>query len=246
MPNPTPERTAHNQLQRDYYEDRKLAENHRIAVRATPYVLNHLDELERRAELSRDEDILDIGCGMGKYTIPLAERGFKVSGLELSPYLVETLQAHAEGRAEIDARVGDILDPDEDLLQKFDRVVGFFVLHHLHDIPASYKSAARLLRPGGRIAILEPNPFCPLYYLQITLSPTMSWAAEKGILSLKPGETRTALSDAGFTDIEIHKFGIAPPFVRNRSFGPAIDSGFDKVTPLRGMAAFQLITGRLS
>jgi len=245
MPSSQAERAAHNKLQRRYYETRKAEQNHRIAVEGTPYITNHLDQMIARAKLRQDEAILDIGCGMGKYTIPLAERGYDVAGLELSPRLVEELQSQAQGRAEIETHVGDILDPDPGLLARFDRIVGFFVLHHLIDIPAAYKSAARMLRPGGGIAILEPNPLCPLYYLQITFTPSMSWAAEKGILSLKPGQTRRALAEAGFEDIALHRFGILPPFLRNRASGAMVEAAFERVPPLRPIAAFQLITGRL-
>ena len=238
-------RAAHNQLQRTYYESRKVEENHRLAVEETPYISNHLDQVIARAGLTQDEAILDIGCGMGKYTIPLAERGYNVEGLELSPRLLETLQAEASGRTEIETHLGDILDPDASLLGRFDRIVGFFVLHHLIDIPAAYKSAAGMLKPGGRIAILEPNPLCPLYYLQITFTPTMSWAAEKGILSLKPRQTKQALAEAGFEDIYLHRFGILPPFLRNRKFGAQVEAVFDHIGLLRPMAAFQLITAWL-
>jgi 2-polyprenyl-3-methyl-5-hydroxy-6-metoxy-1,4-benzoquinol methylase len=246
MPPTNAERAAHNALQRRYYENRRAEQNHRIAVEATPYIANHLDQLIALSGLSKSETILDIGCGMGKYTIPLAERGFDVAGLELSPRLIEQLQQKAEGRAEIETHVGDILDPDAALLNRFDRVVGFFVLHHLIDIPAACKSAARMLRPGGRIAILEPNPLCPLYYLQVTFTPSMSWAAEKGILSLKPGQTRRALAAAGFEDVALHRFGILPPFLRNRPFGARAEAAFNRISPLRPIAAFQLITGRLA
>lgn len=241
----TSRRAAHNQLQRRYYETRKSEQNHRIAVGASAYIANHLDRMVALSGLSRDEAVLDIGCGMGKYTIPLAERGYDVEGLELSPRLVDTLHREAAGRAAITTHVGDILDPAPDLLGRFDRIVGFFVLHHLIDIPAAFVALTRMLRPGGRIAILEPNPFCPLYYLQITFTPSMSWAAEKGILSLKPRQTRQALSDAGFQDIALHRFGILPPFLRNRRSGAGIEAVFDGMTALRPVAAFQLITARL-
>lgn len=236
---------SHNRLQREYYESRCQEQNHRLAVASTPYINNHVDQIEAVANLSKEEKILDVGCGMGKYTIPLAERGYDVTGLELSPVLLDTLHEQARGRVNIPTHCGDILDPDPDLLGKFDRIVGFFVLHHLVDMAAAYKSLARLLKPGGRLAILEPNPHCPLYYLQVTFTPTMSWAAEKGILSLTPKQTRRDLSAAGFENIDLHRFGILPPFLRNRSFGRAIDETYDKIGFLRPCAAFQVISATL-
>ena len=44
------------------------------------YVERQVDALVRFAELSEGERILDVGCGMGRYTFPLAERGLRVEG----------------------------------------------------------------------------------------------------------------------------------------------------------------------
>lgn len=243
MPDKVEIRAAHNQLQRDYYENREPAQNNRIAVVSTPYINNQLDHMIATAGLSKDQAILDVGCGMGKYTIPLAERGYNVTGLELSPALLDTLNEKAAGRAEIATHQGDILDPDPALWGQFDRIIGFFVLHHLIDIPAAYVSLAKLLKPGGKLVILEPNPLCPLYYLQVTLTPSMSWAAEKGILSLKSRQTRDGLKAAGFEDIALHRFGILPPFLRNRASGAPIETAFNRIPFLRPISAFQLICG---
>lgn len=243
MPGDSEIRTSHNQKQLDYYESRKPAQNHRLAVVSSPYIYNQLDQVISVAGLSKDEAILDVGCGMGKYTIPLAERGYNVTGLELSPALLETLNKEASGRTEILTHQGDILDPDPKLWAQFDRIIGFFVLHHLIDIPAAFASLAKLLKPGGKLAILEPNPLCPLYYLQITFTPSMSWAAEKGMLSLKPKQTLDGLKAAGFEDIALHRFGILPPFLRNSTFGAPIEKAYDLIPILRPISAFQIICG---
>ena len=35
---------------------------------------------------------LDIGCGMGKFTIPLASQAYQIDGLDISPYLLRELE----------------------------------------------------------------------------------------------------------------------------------------------------------
>lgn len=242
MPNTQNDNELHNQKQRDYYSGRTQEQNHRIAVRNSDYVKNHLDQVIARAALSYDESIIDIGCGMGKYTIPLAERGFNVTGMDLTPHLIETLAGETEGRVEIPVHIGDILDPAPELLGRFERVVGFFILHHLPDQNAAFKGIARMLKPGGSMAILEPNPFCPLYYVQISLSPTMSWEAEKGILDLTRPKLLAAAHNADLVGLKQHRFGILPPFLRNLRLGAPLERAFDWLVPLRGISAFQLIT----
>lgn len=231
----------HNANQRSYYEDRRKEDNFRVAVAPTPYVMNHVDRMMSHSGIAPGDHVLDLGCGMGKFTIPIAEKGVKVDALDLSPKLLEELDRQAAGRADIRTICGDALDPDPELLGKYDHVIGFFVLHHLFDIPLAFQQIIRLLKPGGRIAFIEPNPLCPLYYLQVTFAPNMSWKAEKGILKLGRTRTLTALEQAGFTDARIEKYGILPPFLRNRKSGAALDAMFEKVTPLRPVSAFQVI-----
>jgi len=53
---------------------------------------------------------LDLGAGSGAYSLPLAEAGFAVTAVDLSPLLLETLTAHAEGLG-VRAIEADVLDP---------------------------------------------------------------------------------------------------------------------------------------
>ena len=84
-----------------------------------------------------------------------------------------------------------------------------------------------------------------MFYLQITLSPTMSWKAERGILDLTPAKTAQRLRHAGFENPRLHRFGIFPPFLRNRLGAATLERGFERIGLLSGVAAFQLISAEL-
>ena len=94
---------------------------------------------------------------MGRYTLPLAARGIVVEGIDLSQTLLDRLREFNSGGPEIRLHLGDIVDLPERIDRPFDAVVGFFTLHHLHDLRTSFGAMARLVRPGGRIIFLEPN-----------------------------------------------------------------------------------------
>ena len=54
-------------------------------------------------------NVLDIACGTGPHLIRLAERGFRMSGLDLSPQNIEFLRERAEAKAlPVDLHVGDM------------------------------------------------------------------------------------------------------------------------------------------
>ena len=143
-------RENHNELQRQYYEIRDRRANHRIMVQSTPYITNQLNRLLEVGGLNRGERILDVGCGMGKYTIPMAERGYDVEGLELSSKLLEEMRAQTDGRADVKMYQADLLAPPPGLIGRYDHVIGCFVLHHLFDLNEAFASCARLLKPKGR------------------------------------------------------------------------------------------------
>jgi 2-polyprenyl-3-methyl-5-hydroxy-6-metoxy-1,4-benzoquinol methylase len=243
---PESPQNLHNRVQLDYYEHRDYADNKRVFVGATPYVNNHVEKFVAFADIGAGQSVLDIGCGMGKYTIPLAEAGYQVDGLDLSSKLLDELHRQSENRVDITTFCGDILSPNSNLIGKYDHVIGFFMLHHLFDLQKAFKQFAHILKPGGQVTFLEPNPWCALFYIQITLAPTMSWKAEKGILDLTPGKTTRYLESAGFMDVNIQRFGILPPAIRNTKMGEIAETAYDQMALFRPFSAFQMIRARLA
>ena len=65
------------------------------------YLRRHVDELLHFADISPGERVLEVGCGMGRYTLLLAEQGIDLTGLDLSPVLLDQLHAYDGGRYNI-------------------------------------------------------------------------------------------------------------------------------------------------
>jgi hypothetical protein len=102
-----------------------------------------------------------------------------------------------------------------------------------------------MTRPGGRAVFIEPNPYNPLYYIQIGLTPGMRWKAERGILQMRRARIFAALSKAGFADPQVYRFGFLPPFLRNRPFGGAVDRAMERLGILEPVLPFQIFSARL-
>ncbi len=231
----------HNQLQRQYFEQ---TTKRTMQPAGTPYLQRQVDEVMRFAGIAPGQRILEVGCGMGRYTFILAERGVRVEGLDLSPVLLNRLREHDGGRFNIPLHCADVSQPPSALRAAFESVVGFFTLHHLHDLSACFQAMARLVRPGGQVVFLEPNPYNPLYYLQILLTPGMTWQGDGGLVRMRRGLLFRAMRDAGLRDLDLTRFGFFPPFLTNRPWGRAVEALLERVPLWRFALPFQIIKGR--
>ena len=230
----------HNRAQVEYFE---RAGKEAMKPVSSPYVVRQVEELVRFAALAAGERVLDVGCGMGRYTFPLAERGLRVEGLDLSQALLDQLDGFNSGRYEIPLHCLDILEAPTTLEGRFDAVVGFFTLHHLHDLSSSFRAMARLVRPGGRVVFLEPNPLNPLYYLQIMVAPGMTWAGDKGILQMRRRTVLRAMESGGLGSLSLTRFGFLPPFLANARWGSRLERTLERVPVWRPLLPFQLFRG---
>ena len=231
---------SHNRAQQSDFEQRVPTT---MIPRATPYVRRHVDELLSGTGLGAGASVLEVGCGMGNYTFELIRRGVAVEGLDLSDVLLDRLRSYAPVGMSPQLHCADVLDPPKELLGRFDAVVGFFTLHHLHDLQGSIASMAGLLAPGGLFAFVEPNAFNPLYYLQIAATPGMSFKGERRLTSMRPGVILPALHAAGLSGARVVQYGFFPPFVANRRIGRGLERALERVPPLRPISAFQLVLG---
>jgi SAM-dependent methyltransferase len=236
---PGAEFESHNTAQRAYYSRPKPG----MAPRPSRYLARHVDELAAFAGLEAGARVLEVGPGQGRYTLPLADRGLRVEALELAPAMVEALEA-ARGERDIEVHEGDVISPPPELNGGFDAVIGFFALHHMHDVAGCLRSMAELLAPGGVLAFLEPNPYNPLYYVQMAIKPEMTWKGDRGMLGMRPAPLLGALADAGLEDRRFERFGFFPPFVADRPRAAGIERAIERVPPIRPLLPFQLVGGR--
>lgn len=234
------EKKRFNIAQRNYFES---VEKRTMLPGDTPYIRRHIEELVRFGGIVPGERVLEVGCGMGRHIFCLAGQGIRVEGLELSPILTERLHMFNGGRFNIPVHCCDIVNYPAELEEAFDAVIGFFTLHHLHDLTECYLAMQKLVKTGGRIVFLEPNPYNPLYYLQMLITPGMTWQGDKGMVNMRRRVIFNAMTAAGLCNPEIHRFGFFPPFLANRKWGRLLEAALEKIPFLGGFKAFQVFRG---
>lgn len=108
--------------------------------------------------LRRDHLLLDLGCGPGSVTIDLSQRVARAVGVDASPEAVLRARrdAAARGAGACEFLVADVYRlPFADAA--FDVVFAHQLLQHLADPVEALRESARVLRPGGIIAVRDSD-----------------------------------------------------------------------------------------
>jgi demethylmenaquinone methyltransferase / 2-methoxy-6-polyprenyl-1,4-benzoquinol methylase len=107
--------------------------------------------LTAEATVRPGDFVLDACCGTGDLAIAAARRGGKVTGLDFSPAMLERARRKAP---QIEWIEGDLLSlPFGD--ESFDSATVGFGVRNVEDLGRSIEELRRVLRPGGRLGILE-------------------------------------------------------------------------------------------
>jgi SAM-dependent methyltransferase len=158
-----------------------------------------LDRIWDALRLSREARLLDAGCASGQWAVAFAERGARVTGIDLSPEMIHRARALASARdLEIEWRTGDVTrlaDP----LAVFDAIHARALLQFVPDVPAALRELRRVLRPGGRLLASVPGALSPIY--------RASWmrhlpGGDPGINYLLPWELENLLLEYGWRVID--------------------------------------------
>lgn len=117
-----------------------------------------------RPHVKPGQTVLEVGTGMGFFTLPLAEMvsaDGRVIGVDCQERMLDTLRRRAERRSVAD-RIETRGCRDEtlevrDLAETVDLVLAFNVVHEAGDPERMVGEMARSLRPGGRLFLSEPR-----------------------------------------------------------------------------------------
>jgi SAM-dependent methyltransferase len=194
-----------------------------------------------RAGIAENERVLDIGCGPGEAaTIPAARTGARVTGLDLSPELLDAGRENAsEAGVEVEWIEGDAEQlPFEDA--SFDVVISTVGIMFAPDHRRAAREAARVTRPGGRLAIASWSPdgstgrFVAATAKHMPpppedVQPSSLWGTEQHVRELFEGTGVDLRFETGAVRFKFESADHATEFYETRS--PPIAAAKEKLEP---------------
>jgi SAM-dependent methyltransferase len=152
------------------------------------------DAAAEMIELQSEDDLLDIGSGPGAFLATKATHVRRVVGIDPSPVMLREAERRladriAAGTARIVTGSAAALPFDDG---EFSAATAIFA-------PARFSEVARVLRPGGRFVMADPDP------RMRDKEPSTSWGAPRW----GEADYRRKLEEAGFTDVTVRFVGSA-------------------------------------
>ena len=162
-----------------------------------------------RAHLSKEDRVLEVGCGTGSTALLLASSVVHITASDFSASMIEIGEEKARGQGAENVSFLQAALPDPRLeAQPYDAVLSFNTLHLVRDLPAVLANLHGALKPGG---LLITKTVClaqqtRLWGVPIFLLRLIGRAPYVNLLTF--GALEQAIEDAGFGILET---GLYPP-----------------------------------
>ena len=165
----------------------------------------------------RAKRALELGCGTGLYTEPMATHCAGLVATDISDALLEQARRKLAGAAVTFVRQDlEAIEP-ELVGRDFQVVFGCSVLHHL-DLDTTLPQLKRILAPGAELAFSEPNLLNPQVQLMFSRFEwaRRKWATSATEMAFYPWELRSIFTRHGFDVIELFTFDFLHPSIPPR------------------------------
>jgi 2-polyprenyl-3-methyl-5-hydroxy-6-metoxy-1,4-benzoquinol methylase len=219
-------RITHGQQQRDRnlfdhiadsYSAKDLRPSSRIARQ------QRVVQTLARVPLSAESDILEVGCGAGFATQFIAGLFRSYRGVDHSEHLISVARRH-NSSDNVTFIAGEFCDYQSATL--FDVVFMIGVLHHASNPIMMLNNALALLKPGGWIALNEPQPSNPVIHAMRRVRKWTDAKYSKEQTEISRRTVEQHLSAVGFVSVETFAQGLVSTPFAEVIIGPQIVSQY--------------------
>ena len=175
----------------------------------TENIKNHFNIFNKKNGLLDSLDILDIGCGGGLISEPMARLGARVTGIDASKKNIFVASAHAE-KSKLNIKYLNKSPEQMDEVEKYDVILNLEVVEHVDDLNLYIKSCYKLLKKNGLMFTATLNRNITSYIKAIVGAEyIMRWlpiGTHDWNKFIKPEELEKKLSDENFSTVDIKGF----------------------------------------
>lgn len=158
-----------------------------------------------RLRLRAGERLLDAGCGEGRHLFGALESGARVVGLDLDMESLRRARPRLQARARERGRPSGLVRGDALRLPfpdaSFDKIICSEVMEHVHDYRGAAAELARVLRPGGVLAVTIPT--APSEHLYLRLGDDYFESPGGHIRIFQPRELARGLAACGLATVGV-------------------------------------------
>lgn len=194
--------------------DGRSAMLHKLNPVRLKYIRDQIDQHWQCDECNRrpldGKTALDVGCGAGLLTEPLARLGAVVAGIDASPEVIAVARDHAGASGlDIDYRAGDV----QQLEGQFDLITAMEVIEHVADPGAFVKALAKRLAANGLLVMSTPNATAWSKLMMIVIGEGVG-QIPKGTHDfdkfITPERLKLLLADAGLKCLDVEGIAWSP------------------------------------
>lgn len=211
-----------------------------------------LDVIFKRFNISPKQypNLAELGCGIGRFVLNFANKGYSVTGIDASKNSIEILKKRAfynNLSKRIKTVCNDLSGPIKELNKSFDAAYIISTYHCISNIEKKQKQVVgnflKLIKPGGKLLIMEPNPLNILYYLVYPSMYKDNWREGFNIIRSRKGKLVGLLNEMGMDNIKVFHHSFLPTsFINRYSFIKTINESLCSIPGIRNFSAFHIIT----
>jgi 2-polyprenyl-6-hydroxyphenyl methylase/3-demethylubiquinone-9 3-methyltransferase len=198
-------------LAEDWWDPRgRMAPLHKLNPTRIAYIRDHacrhFGRNARHVDCLAGLRLLDIGCGAGLLSEPLARLGGQLVGVDPSTANIAAAQLHAEaGNLALEYRVATA-EALADAGERFDIVLAMEVVEHVTDVNLFVRRCAEMVRPGGLMFVATINRTLKSFALAIVGAEyVLGWlprGTHRWDRLVTPNELEIALELGGLRQID--------------------------------------------
>ena len=176
-------------------------------------IINHFNLTDNKNDILKDLKILDIGCGGGLISEPLARLGGDITGIDASAKNIGVAKVHSK-KSNLKINYLNKSPEQLDVKEVYDIILNLEIVEHVEDVGLYIRSCRNLLKRNGLMFTATLNRTLTSYLKAIIWAEyVLRWlpiGTHDWNKFIKPEELEKILSNENFTSVDVRGLNFNP------------------------------------